>query len=147
MDVAHENRPGRGAVGGPQLAAMGAIPGEEEDPVAELPEDHGQGAAGSRADVAHQGGSGGRAVGLPELDAMDAVVRGEEERAVECREKATEEGGERERLLARIEVRHLKRRLGHGRRGEEEGEGPGGEDSWLHGELLRAAAVGPVPPR
>jgi hypothetical protein len=65
----------------PELAAVGAVVGSEEDLVADAGEGAGGGGVGAGVDVAEAEGAGGGAVARPGLDAVDAVVGGEDEAA------------------------------------------------------------------
>ena len=80
-DVLDQDRAGSRAVGGPQLRAVGAVVGGEE----QLPAHGGEGAGtvasvpGARLDVLDQDGACLGAVGGPQLVPVDAVGRGEEQ--------------------------------------------------------------------
>jgi hypothetical protein len=83
IEVGHQGGAIGGAVGLPELPAMGPVVGGEEEPAVRDGEMAGVGAAGSGADVSHKHGAGGGAVAAPELEAVNAVLRHEEEHAAQ----------------------------------------------------------------
>ena len=91
-DVAHQARAVFGAVARPQLGAVGAVVGAEEDAAVHRHEVVRIGADDAGLDVAHLRRAGGRAVAAPQLDAGDDVV-GREQHPVA-------ERGQPEALLA-----------------------------------------------
>src|SRR5206468_103048 len=83
VDVLDQRGAGGGAVALPQLEAVGAVVGAEEQRAADGGQVRGEGTVGAAVDVLEQHGAGGGAVALPQLDAVGAVAGGEEDDAAD----------------------------------------------------------------
>src|SRR5262249_9160114 len=72
-----------GAVALPQLGAVAAFVGREEQRAAHVDQVGGFGAGGARSDVLDHDGAGGSSVRLPQLEAVAAVVGRGDQRAAD----------------------------------------------------------------
>ena len=79
MDVLDQDGARPGAIGLPQLRAVGAVAGGEEQPSAHSGQGGGIAAVVDWFDVLDQDGARPGAIGLPQLPAVGAVVGGEEQ--------------------------------------------------------------------
>src|SRR5262249_54728483 len=89
-DIVDEGGAGGGAVALPQLDAVAAIVGIEEQGAADVRQTVGVGAGGAGKDVIDQGSAGGGAVALPQLDAVAAVVGMKEQGVADVRQVGLE---------------------------------------------------------
>ncbi len=126
LEVEHQGRAERRAVGDPELEAVDGVVGGEEEAIphrGQRPANPGAAAAGTRTEIAHHVGPERSAVAPPELTAVRAIVLEEEHQPVRLDDRVGRVPVVPMKRDRSAEIRHLVGRLGVRTRGcEAEGE-------------------------